>query len=244
MQAKKMNAVDVALTTQLAETTSALQHEIISFGNSKTALRTFLQEQFKCRMLLRKGLYASIPEVLEFRSTTKPYKLLMNPKPTTGNKITADSQISHLKRLLHRMIAEDLERPLAPTVGIQDTQLIRRLPVIMEAYMNPLSLRLKKLQETTVQAMAQPKDNPWHEQLHREYMGKILYDGGYYRVIAIQFVPNKGKNVFPCWEATTEPIYKNEAGQHVVHNRHLVAAPDGTKKLLKSAEVKYPCPTP
>jgi hypothetical protein len=60
-------------------------------------------------------------------------------------------------------------------------------------------------------------------------MGKILYDGSYYRVIAIQFVPNKGKNVFPCWEATAEPIYKNEAGQYVVHNRHLVAAPDGTK---------------
>jgi hypothetical protein len=58
--------------------------------------------------------------------------------------------------------------------------------------LNPESVRLKLLQESTVAAMAAPKDNPWFARLHEEYMGKILYDGGYYRVFMIQFVPNKG----------------------------------------------------
>jgi hypothetical protein len=67
-------------------------------------------------------------------------------------------------------------------------------------------------------------------------MGKILYDRGYYRVISIQYVPNKGRNVFPCWEATTEPVSKNANGEYVVPSKHLVATNDGSKKLLKSAE--------
>ncbi len=45
------------------------------------------------------------------------------------------------------------------------------------------------------------------------YMGNILYDQKtYYRVFAIQCVPNIGKNVFPCWVATTEPVHKDEHG--------------------------------
>ncbi len=36
-------------------------------------------------------------------------------------------------------------------------------------------------------------------------------------------------------EATTEPVYKNQNGEWVVHNRHLVLMEDGTRKLLKSA---------
>jgi hypothetical protein len=43
-QAKKMNAVDVALQTTLAETRSALDDETASFGNSKITLRTVLQD--------------------------------------------------------------------------------------------------------------------------------------------------------------------------------------------------------
>ena len=45
------------------------------------------------------------------------------------------------------------------------------------------------------------------------------------------------KNVFPSWEATAEPVHKDEHGKFVPHDRDLVVTIDGTKKLLKSAEV-------
>ena len=61
--------------------------------------------------------------------------------------------------------------------------------------------------------MASPVDNPIYNKLVDEYMGKILYDGGYYRVFSIQFVANKGTNRFPCWEATSEPVYKQDDGE-------------------------------
>jgi hypothetical protein len=148
-------------------------------------------------------------------------------------------QISYLKRLLYYlMIDEDLQRPLEPQACAEDTQLVRRLPVISQTYLNLDFLRLKKLQEATVAAMAQPTDSPWYGKLKDEYLGKILYDQKtYYHVFAIQYVPNTGKNVFPCWEATTEPVHKDEHGQFVLHDRDLVVTIDGTKKLLKSAEV-------
>jgi hypothetical protein len=111
--------------------------------------------------------------------------------------------------------------------------------VISELFLNPESVRLKNLQEATVATLAQPKDNPWYAKLVDEYMGKILYDRKtYYRVFAIQYDANVGKNVFPCWEATTEPVHKDEHGHFVLRARDLVVTNDGTKKLLKSAEVQ------
>jgi hypothetical protein len=108
--------------------------------------------------------------------------------------------------------------------------------------MNPVAIHLRKLQEDEIKDMAQPKDNPWYTRLHQEYMGKILYDRGCFRVISIQYVANKGKNVFPCWEATTEPVSKNVEGEYVVLPKNLVATSDGSKKLLKSAEVIHQHP--
>ena len=240
-QAKRMEAVDVALNTSLAESTTDLAEEIATFGASKTALRTFLQDQYRSRHLLHDGNYDTIPTVSEFRSTAKPYKLRMNPHPDKGRKTTTDEQIAYLQRLLHVMIEEDRQRDLQVqrTVGFETTQLVRRLPVISEAYLNPVASHFKKLQEEEMRDIAKPQDNPWYAQLHQEYMGKILYDRGCFRVISIQYVPNKGKNVFPCWEATTEPVAKNKAGQYVVLNKHLVTTADGSKKLLKSAEVTH-----
>jgi hypothetical protein len=240
-QAKKMEAVDVALNTSLAESTTDLAEEIATFDASKTALRTFLQDQYRSRLLLHDGNYDTIPTVSEFRSTSKPYKLRMNPHPDTGKKTTLDEQIAYLQRLLYVMIEEDRHRDLQGqrTVGFENTQLVRRLPVISEAYLNPMAIHFKKLQEEEMRDLAKPQDNPWYARLHKEYMGKILYDRGCFRVISIQYVPNKGKNVFPCWEATTEPVAKNKAGEYVVMNKHLVTTVDGSKKLLKSAEVTH-----
>ena len=234
-----MEAVDVALQTSLTDTPRALAEEIASFGSSKTSLRNYLQDQYRSRLLLHNGYYNTIPTTSEFRSTTKPYKLRMNPHPSNGNKTTTDEHISYLQRVLHVMIAEDRLRGQQRTMGFENTNLVRRLPVISEAYLNPLAIHLKRLQEEEIQEIAKPKDNPWYERLHRDYMGKILYDRGCFRVISIQYVPNKGKNVFPCWEATTEPVAKNKAGEYVVLNKHLVTSIDGSKKLLKSAEVTH-----
>ncbi len=88
-------------------------------------------------------------------------------------------------------MAEDNLRPLEPAAKPEDAKLVRQLPVISEQYLNSSSTRLKKLQASTVAAMAQPKDNPWYTRLMETYLGKILWDGGHFRVIAIQYVPNK-----------------------------------------------------
>ncbi len=55
------------------------------------------------------------------------------------------------------MITEDLQRPLQPTATPEDQKLVRQLPVISATFLNPESVRLKKLQESTVAAMAAPK---------------------------------------------------------------------------------------
>ncbi len=121
----------------------------------------------------------------------------MNSHPDKGNNATTDAQIGYLQRLLHVMIAEDQQRNMQRTVDYENTNLVRRLPVISEAYLNPMAIHFKKLQEEEIKEIAKPKDNPWYERLHREYMGKILYDRGCFWVISIQYVSNKGRNVFP-----------------------------------------------
>ncbi len=192
-QAKKMNAVDVALTTTLAETTTDLDEEITSFGNSKGALRTYLQDQYKSRKFIHNGIYHSIPEVSEYRSSTKPFKLRMNPDRGTGTKVTTDMQNSHLKRLLYLMISEDRERPLHATVGHGDTQLIRRLPVIAHAYTNPVSTRLKQLQETTVQNMSHPKTTHCMTNFTRHTWAKFCTTEATTASLPSSSFPTKGK---------------------------------------------------
>ena len=137
------------------------------------------------------------------------------------------------------MITEDVGRPLQRRAALADTNILRRLPIISEVYVNPVSVRLKAEQEACVALIAAPKDNPWLTNLHREYVGKILYDNGYFRVFDVLYVANKGsKTRFPCWEATTEPGYF-EDGQFVVDERHLTTGTDGKKILLKSSMVGF-----
>ncbi len=174
--ANKMADFDVVAETMLAETVGALANEVASFGKAKIAVRTYLQERYKSRWLLRNGKYKTIPYDSEYQQKVKPYALRMNPFPSDGGKVTTDMQITYLTKLLHLMIAEDFQRPLETTARPEDQQLVRRLPVLSEHHLNPESVRLKLLQESTVAAMAAPKDNPWFALLHEEYMGKILYD--------------------------------------------------------------------
>ncbi len=83
-----------------------------------------------------------------------------------------------------------------------------------------------------------PTDNPFLTKLHAEWLGKILYDGGYYRVVAIQYVPNTGNTRYPYWEATTEPVYK-ENGEYIMHKRYVTIAKDGSTITLKSSLVGF-----
>ena len=104
-QAKKLANFDAVVETPLADTCSALDADVASYDKSKGALRTYLQEQYKSRKLLHFGIYRSIPLQSEYRSTTKPYPLIMNPKPAAGVKVTTDMQIAYLKSLLYVMIS-------------------------------------------------------------------------------------------------------------------------------------------
>ena len=238
-QASRMSNYDAAVETTLAQSKAELANEISSYGNGLGNLLHYLQQQFKARKLLRKGLYYTIPNVSQFRSLKKPYTLRMNPPAQPGIKITTKSQIEYLTELLHIMMAEDSMRELQPTMRPDENKLVRSLPVISEIFQNPLALRLKTEQEAQIRAMVTPKDNPWLSKLQSEYLNKIFYDGGYFRVFAVQYVPNKNTNRFPCWEATTEPVFEDDHGIFVVHDRHVSVNKDGTRTLLKSAMVGF-----
>jgi hypothetical protein len=137
------------------------------------------------------------------------------------------------------MITEDQDRPLDPADSFQDKKLIRELPVVSQVYFNPVSVRLKAEQEARLAQLAAPEDNPWLAQLHKEYVGKILYDNGYFRVFDVLHVPNKGsKTRYPCWEATTEPGFL-EDGQFIVDERHRTPGADGKTILLKFSMVGF-----
>jgi hypothetical protein len=237
--ANKMTRVDVALETSLAESHAELDAELLSFGNGKMAKLKYLEDQYKSRKLLRNGKYLSIPTSSKYRSTAKPYPLRMKPHHDPTRKTTTMDCIEYLQTLLHLMITEDLARPLEPTEAGEDIKIVRRLPVVSEVYINPLSIRLKTEQEERVKAMAAPVDDPWLLRFQREYVGKILYDNGYFRVFAVSYVPNTGsKTRYACWEATAEPGYI-ENGHFVVDERHLTTAANGSKILLKSSRVGF-----
>jgi hypothetical protein len=225
-----MNKIDAAIEVTLADSHDDLNDELQSFGRAKTARLHYLQEQFKSRKLLRNGLYLSIPADSTFRSKSKPYPLRMHP--------TADC-INYLRSLVHLMITEDLARPLEPGAALANTHILRRLPIVSELYVNPVSVRLKAEQEARVAQIAAPKDNLWLAQLITVYVGKIQYDNGYFRVFDVLYVANKGnKTRYPCWEATTEPGYL-EDGLFFVDERHLTTGADGKKILLKSSMVGF-----
>jgi hypothetical protein len=239
VQASRTSTYDEAVETTLVNSKAELANEIDSYGNGLGNLLHYLQQQFKARKLLRKGLYNTIPNVSKFRSLKKPYTLRMNPPAQPGIKITAKAQIDYLTELLHIMMAEDSMRELQPTMRHDENKLVRSLPVISELFQNPVALRLKTEQEAQIRAMVMPKENPWLAKFQSEYLKKILWDGGYFRVFAVQYVPNKNTNRYPCWEATTEPVFKDEHGKFVVHDRHVSVEKDGTRALLKSSMVGF-----
>ena len=238
-QASKMQKMDAAVEVTLAETHDEMTDELASFGRAKTAKLNYLEEQFRSRKLLRNGVYLSIPENSPFRSRSKPFSLRLKPHEEPSKKATTTDRIAYLVRLLRVMITEDQDRPLDPADAFEDKKLIRQLPVISQVYINPVSVRLKAEQEARLAQLATPEDNPWLAQLHKEYVGKILYDNGYFRVFDVLYVPNKGsKTRYPCWEATTEPGFL-EDGQFIVDERHRTPGADGKTILLKSSMVGF-----
>ncbi len=216
-----MQKMDDAVEVTLAQTHDDLTDELASFCRAKMARLNYLEEQFRTRKLLRNGVYMSIPQDSPFRSKSKPYSLrLIKPHEDLSKKATTTDRIAYLVRLLRVMITEDQDRPLEPADALQDRQIIRRLSVVSQVYINPVSVRLKADQEARLAQLAAPEDNPWLAQLHREYVGKFFYDNGYFRVFDVLNVPNKGsKTRYPCWEATTEPGFL-EGAHFIVDERH------------------------
>ena len=62
-----MGNFDVASETNLAMTVVALGNEIMSYGAGKLTLLKYLKGQYSARVLLRNGVYNSIPEASEYR---------------------------------------------------------------------------------------------------------------------------------------------------------------------------------
>jgi hypothetical protein len=238
-QATKMQKMNAAVEVDLAETHDELTDELASFGRAKTAKLNYLGEQFRSRKALRNGVNLTIPQNSPFRSQSKPYPLRLKPHEDPSKKNTATDRIAYLIRLLRVMITEDQNRTLDPAQAFQDKKLMRQLPVVSLVYINPVSVRLKTEQENRLEQLAAPEDNPWLAQLHKEYVGKILYDNGYFRVFDVLYVPNKGsKTRYPCWEATTETGFF-EDGQFIVDERHRTPSADGKTILLKSSMVGF-----
>jgi hypothetical protein len=104
------------------------------------------------------------------------------------------------------MMTEDIARATEQSVTVEETGLVRRLPVISTCYVNPVSVRLKRLQETAIAQKMAPTDNPWLSTLEAAWVGKILNDGGYFRVVKVQSNPlpfpnsnpDPSPNPYPC----------------------------------------------
>ncbi len=90
------------------------------YGNAKRALLTYLKEQFSARVLLRNGLYNSIPQNSKYRMHKKPFKLRMEPYKEVGEKITTKDKVQCLTSLLQIMKVEDLGRLNEPNVELSE----------------------------------------------------------------------------------------------------------------------------
>jgi hypothetical protein len=108
----------------------------------------------------------------------KPFKLQMEPhKPISGSLKTSD-KIEYITSLLRLMILEDIGRSSAPTIAVEDTGIVRRLPVLNVKFLNPLSRRLKSEQETDIARKLYPTDDPFLTKLQAEWVGKFCTMAG------------------------------------------------------------------
>jgi hypothetical protein len=67
----------------------------------------------------------------------------MQSHPDVAGKASTDAQIAYLLQLLELMMTEDSERHAQLTNVPADKTVVRRLPVVPDTYVNPLSVRLK-----------------------------------------------------------------------------------------------------
>ncbi len=101
--------------------------------------------------------------------------------------------MAYLTNLVNLMILEDSTRSNLPTTRPQDTGIVRRLPVISKAFVNPMSERMKAEQETRVANLMTPEDHSWYTKLYNEYYDKISYDGG--MLLSMVYVASHGYTV-------------------------------------------------
>lgn len=151
----------------------------------------------------------------------------------------------YLQKLVAGMIKED-----SLTCGINDAvqgsdkqEYIRLLPSIAQEFTNPVAVAFKHEFSKKIADLATPIDDPVYIALHTQYSGAILYDNEtrasqkLFRIAAIQFVRSFASNRPSCWEATCEPVYRDQAsGSFVVPQEHKV---EGSNILLATALQGY-----
>ncbi len=125
-----MNKFDEAMETTLAKSFADVNAELQSFGRAKGAKLKYLQAQYKSGIVIRRGVYLSIPTPSEYRSKSKAFKLRMQPHQNTVGKTTTSDSIAYHLELLRLMMIEDELRPVQPTITPEDNTIVRRLPIV------------------------------------------------------------------------------------------------------------------
>ena len=206
---------------------------MLARSNSTAARLAFLKEQFHARVSGETPrVYPGIGR--EYRS--KFGKLKMTPGDAKRNKE------EYLVALVTAMMQEDAD---LPGTNISFTNVtanfIRVLPSLSEAYTNPVASELKAEFAKDIAERAAPQDDPVYIELHRLYVGKILYDfetrasSKLFRVCAIQFVRSFSAARCSCWEATCEPVVRDPStGNFSVP--HEVQVPDSNVTLTHALQ--------
>ena len=87
--ANKMNKLDMAMETTLAESFADLNAELNSFGRAKGAKLKYLQEQYNSRKLLRQGVYIPVHSHaigISIQNQTTQVEDASAPRPCEINK--------------------------------------------------------------------------------------------------------------------------------------------------------------
>jgi hypothetical protein len=237
IQQKKLTNLNNAETLQLAVDVPTLQLHLKTYnGNVAAGKLEYLKKQYNARLILRSGIYKSIPQDSIYRSRHKPYNLKMTPP----SKSTAAEAVLYLQSLLEAMMEEDGGRPTEPVASAENLGLIRKLPVLSMKYLDPLSTQLKAEVIGSIAADAAPVDDVWLLQFSEKYKGAILLDEGhYYRCFNVQYVGNEKskRGLFACWEATCEPVVKTD-GLWIVSDHHFVADSTTGNRQLKEQSIE------
>ena len=171
---------------------------------------------------------------LQFRSkVTKMLKMTPNDKSDT---------MAYLKTLVLKMMDADAKRnrPVHDD-SMQISGLLRTVPTLSHASINPLALAAKSALNQSMTTAATQGDDPWLLFLEKEYLSKLCFLSDIaarhklYRVAKISYWPST-KLHYANWEATLEPVHLNTLGEPFVADEDVIVGPRGMR-LTKSGRL-------